>query len=800
MANYSKKFIALDLETTHLDMKEGRIMEVGVVEAELFFDNRERRVKVKFGKIFDKLINPEIEPSQTALALTGIKVEELKTAPVWDEMKKDLEKFLGSATLLGQNIVFDLEFLKNQGLRKKYAFVDTLDVALTFLPLSPVHSLEYLSQEFGAPMGASHRALADAQNTAYVLVGILNEFLSFPSSLQAEIRDYLSRSGISYRELFLDLPQITLSQPSPVQGEEISSPLVGEEKGEGDFLTGDWPDKTILNLPLGFGQTQEFIDSLAKAKFSGVVGLAHPAFLESLPKAQVIPDPTWALCIKRYEWFRHQERIADAGLKVLIKLAIFRNLSPSLNLSLVKWGNVDRSIIHLIRADTRACQAHQCEYAKILTFPLKSAYFMNLTGLFELALKWQADFHSRRLLLMDLPRLEEEFVESLTRSWNLRKIRNAFTGLFPIEKRLPGRLPHLPKEVEAVLNEIDLFFGILHLVHLKKDGEFAENLLVDEQERSTERFRKFFHPAEKLIRKLFELEPFLKALLRLHLEDREEIESLRFRLAQFAEFLKIFFTSPGPQNICWLTFNSEWVDLNCCPADVAQKWRRFQSGFASGTIVETELPNLSLRYYQRRLGLEDFQISRLEDGQGKRDLEISISEKSLPLSGIVELCENLDGRTLVIVPNEGKLQDFFEIFTRRERPKKSLLSHRFSGNLTLLRSKLETMDKQGILLLTLNVFLKHFQTLPAGANLVLTRLPFEAPGTRSDLQALPQNYFLDHALPKAVTVLHTILSRFTAAAPDTARVYLLDNRILTDYDQAFLKYLESLPNSKISTV
>lgn len=821
MQVYSKEFIALDLETTHLDLKEGRIMEVGAAEMEIYFDEAEKQIKVRFSKTFDKLVNPETVPSQTALALTGITFSELQSAPAWGDVKKDLEKFLGDATILGQNVVFDLDFLKNQGIRKKYPFVDTLDIALTFLPLFPVHSLEYLSQEFEAPAAKAHRALADSKNTAYVLAGLLNEFLSFSSSLQKEIRAFLDRSGIAYRDLFLDLPQITLSPPPPFSpgrspegttregiNDSVFSPLAGEDKesvpflmrSEGEFLTRDWPDKTIVSLPLGLKREAELLASLSSRQIGGLAVPSHGIFLENVPERQLIPDPGWALCTKRLEWFRNQQNISDQGLKVLIKLAIFRQSIKSLDLSRVKWGNLDRGIIPLILADPIACQSHKCEYLNQLRPEAKSPHFMSLTGFFALVFAWKVDFGEQRLLFFDLPRIEEELVEAVTETWNLRGIRRRFMLLFPLEKGLPSRLPNLPTSVAEILNELDLFFGILHLIYLKKDGEFAENLVIDEAERSTERFRKLFHPTQKLISKLGELNDYFKALSSLQPELRDEITSLQLAIPRLVDFLQRLFVKPAAQSICWLKFNSEWVDLNICPAEIAKDWQRLHSVFSSLTIVETELPDIALNYYQGRLGVTDYKISHPKAFGKKEDLEILISKVTPATRGQVELCENLTGRTLVIVPNESKLSEFIEIFTSHENQKRVFLAYKFSGNLTLLRSKLKNMGPEGILLLTLNAFLKNFQNLPRLASLVLARLPFEAPTTRPDLLAGAQNRFADHALPRSVTILHTILSRFAAAASDNAKIYLLDSRILTDYDQTFLKYLQELPNAKISTV
>lgn len=799
MAEYRKKFISLDLETTHLDLKEGRIMEVGVVEVELYFNedshNKKFSVGVKFGKTFSTLVNPEIEPSQTALALTGISKEELKKAPLWRDVKKDVAKFLQGATVLGQNIFFDLDYLKNQGVNLKNPYVDTLEVAQVFLPLFPVHSLEYLSQEFGAAAGLSHRALSDSQNTAQVLAGILNEFLSFDPKLRKEIAGYLGESTLAFRDVFLDLPEIH-SQKQSVQKSKPESPSLSlPTKGE-EAVLNDWPHKTILSLPLGFPDLQKLICSLAGLKFSGLVGVAHPAFLDALPKSQIIPDPAWALCEKRLEGFKALEKPPREALKILIKLAICRYFRGTLDLSYVKWAGEEWELLPSILVDPAVCRSHNCGYVNRLKGLNKEVYFLNLSGLFGILRDWVMDFEKRKFLLFDLARIEEEFTETVTETWNLRAIRRVINVLHPVNLLNGSRFSFVPKEIERLANELDLFFGILHLVYLKKEGEYFENLIIDRAERDSERFKNFFYPAQKLINKLNEASRHLNSRAVAAAEEQKwEIKSLSLKLERLALFLNEFFVSPEVAKTYWLKFNSSWVDLNIAPANLKEQWREFQKRCETVSLVDTVLPQISMSYFQQRLGIEDFSVSQLEGRKLLPDLQVKVFSKTPTQSEIVKMITQLPGRTLFILPNESKLVEFFERFSHDKSPNaKEVLASRFSGNLPLLRSKIARMKNQAVLLLTLNVFLRHFHALPRFENLALLRLPFEAPGARPDLATAEGSSFLNHILPRSVALLHTILTRFARSEVLDQQIFLLDGRILTDYNQTFLKYLEALPN------
>lgn len=240
MAEYRKKFVAVDLETTHLDMREGKIMEVGAAEFEIYWGdegNKGNRVQVKFGKTFSSLVNPEIEPSEMALAITGIKKEELKTAAKWGEVKDHVQEFIGNRAIVGHNIGFDMGYLGNQGLKLKNNLLDTLEVARTLLPLEDSHSLESLAEGFAVLKDVPHRALVDCQNTARVAAAILNAFLSYPKKLQAEVKGILGKSKVDFLDLVADLPEIstfakaTADRHNPTQ---LPLSLRGEENaGEG---------------------------------------------------------------------------------------------------------------------------------------------------------------------------------------------------------------------------------------------------------------------------------------------------------------------------------------------------------------------------------------------------------------------------------------------------------------------------------------------------------------------------------------------------------------------------------------
>ena len=789
---YSKKFISLDLETTHLDVREGRIMEIGAVEMEMVFDEKDNKVKTKFGKKFDTLVNPEITPSETALMITGITAEELKDAPKWKDVKDDLAKFLGKEIIMGHNIGFDLGYLGNQGIKlKKDNYLDTLDLAVTVLPFSESHSLEYLSEFFQVLEGRPHRALVDAANTARLLAAILNEFLKYPIKLQNQIKEVLARSKVEWKDLVLDLPD----QESGVRRQELvkeASPQLPASNFQLQFK-----DKTIFCFPLTIRHEEQVLPALASQKHSGIVAVSHEFFLNAVPENQRIPAPRRAFCERRFERILKKEALDAVFSKIIMKTLILREFSETFSLSGLKFSWDETKVLHYFLADADLCPAHGCGFYRTLKLSKNKIYFSSLEALFALASDWQLKNSAFDLMLFDLSAIEDEFTENLLTTWNLRAARNVLAHLFPIEAGA-SIFEKVPQEIMNLANELDLFFGILHLVYLKKQGEFAQNLVIDDAARSDERFAKLFHPARKLISKIDEAIKYLSRPALLSDQETDlELASARAKLLRLSEFIKKFFIEPEEENISWLKFNDTWVDLNLQPAAIAENFHALAKQFKSLSLADNDLPKISLAYYQQRLGLRDFSVQACVPDDNPQDVPVEIFSKAQSSAQFTEFLQNLAPSTLVILPNETKLSETYQALSKISgRP---ALAYKFSGSVGQIKVKLAREEnKNFILLLTLNS-LRYWRALPTAANLVIQRLPFEAQGSKPSLLGHEQQQaFVSHVLPRSVEMLHSLLCRFLAAS-NAPKIFILDPRILTDYDQSFMRYLEEFPEFLIST-
>ncbi len=151
-------FICLDLETTGLNPKTDKIIEIGAIRIEN---------GVETGT-FETLVNPGRMLEERIVELTGIKDEDLKDAPLISDVLPGFIEYTKDLPLLGHSVLFDFSFIKKAAVNMKLTFeregVDTLKIARRFLTELEHRSLGYLCEYYGIPHQA-HRALADARAT-----------------------------------------------------------------------------------------------------------------------------------------------------------------------------------------------------------------------------------------------------------------------------------------------------------------------------------------------------------------------------------------------------------------------------------------------------------------------------------------------------------------------------------------------------------------------------------------------------------------------------------------------------------
>ena len=175
MEKTDNSYIAIDLETTGLNPKTERIIEIGAARVE-------DGIVVQ---TYSTFVNPERELDARIRELTGICDDDLKDAPVLDTVLPELLAFCGELPLLGHHVIFDFSFLKRAAVNRKYTFehagLDTLKICRHFMPEEEKKNLAAACRYFAVDPGESHRALSDALAAHHLYQELKNRyFLEVP--------------------------------------------------------------------------------------------------------------------------------------------------------------------------------------------------------------------------------------------------------------------------------------------------------------------------------------------------------------------------------------------------------------------------------------------------------------------------------------------------------------------------------------------------------------------------------------------------------------------------------------------
>ncbi|MEQ8450836.1 MAG: DNA polymerase III subunit epsilon [Nitratireductor sp.] len=164
--------IIFDTETTGLDAREDRVIEIGAVELVNRFPS---------GRVFHVYIHPEnraIHPD--AQAVHGISLADLDGKPVFSEIAGDFLAFVGDGKLVAHNAGFDMGFINQEFARLSIdavdpdRVIDTLAIARRKHPMGP-NSLDALCRRYGIDNSrrTKHGALLDSELLAEVYIELV---------------------------------------------------------------------------------------------------------------------------------------------------------------------------------------------------------------------------------------------------------------------------------------------------------------------------------------------------------------------------------------------------------------------------------------------------------------------------------------------------------------------------------------------------------------------------------------------------------------------------------------------------
>jgi DNA polymerase-3 subunit epsilon len=154
------KIVFIDVETSGGGPLRDRVIEVGLVTVE------EQQVS----DTWQSLINPHTRVAPEILSMTGIRPQELETAPDFSQVADEIQSRLEGAVFAAHNARFDFGFIKQEFARLDrrvwWPQLCTVRLSRQLFPHQRRHGLDALIERFGLECKDRHRALSDALATA----------------------------------------------------------------------------------------------------------------------------------------------------------------------------------------------------------------------------------------------------------------------------------------------------------------------------------------------------------------------------------------------------------------------------------------------------------------------------------------------------------------------------------------------------------------------------------------------------------------------------------------------------------
>lgn len=224
--------VFFDLETTGTNISQDRIVELAFVKA---LPNGELQNKIH-------LINPEIPIPIESSLIHGIYDEDIKEAPTFKSIAKNLSKFLEGADLAGFNILrFDVPMLVEEFLRVGVDFDVSnrklVDAQRIFHLMEPRNLTAAYKFYCGKELEDAHSAEADTMATYHVLNAQVEKYDGIA------IKDEKGNDFFPIKNDVTSLHELTAGKLVDLAGRFIYN-----EKGEEIFNFGKHKDRPVLEV------------------------------------------------------------------------------------------------------------------------------------------------------------------------------------------------------------------------------------------------------------------------------------------------------------------------------------------------------------------------------------------------------------------------------------------------------------------------------------------------------------------------------------------------------------------------
>lgn len=177
--NLVRSLAVFDLETTGIDVERDKIVQIAIIRVE---PDGPRRT-------FESLVNPERPIPPEATRVHGIKDSDVRDAPTFAQIRREVEEMMAGADLAGYNSVrFDLPLLTQElnraGSALDFRGVKHLDAMSIFHQKEKRDLTAAYKMYCGKELAGAHNALADTTATLEILDAQLAHYDDLPRDVE----------------------------------------------------------------------------------------------------------------------------------------------------------------------------------------------------------------------------------------------------------------------------------------------------------------------------------------------------------------------------------------------------------------------------------------------------------------------------------------------------------------------------------------------------------------------------------------------------------------------------------------
>ena len=162
--------VVIDTETTGLDARTARLVEIAVVHV--------NGLEIERDAALDQLLNPGVPVPKSSSQVHGLSDSDVKGAPRFAGIASALDGLIDGAVVIGHNVGYDLAVLDREYAHADRAWtvpraLDVRALARLAAPDLASYSLDALCDWLGVEISTRHRALPDALATAQLFVQLV---------------------------------------------------------------------------------------------------------------------------------------------------------------------------------------------------------------------------------------------------------------------------------------------------------------------------------------------------------------------------------------------------------------------------------------------------------------------------------------------------------------------------------------------------------------------------------------------------------------------------------------------------